>query len=51
MSSSAREAGLGIVPSIVTIAQAPRFLAKYFAPDAAGCAPYLSCGDGPETFI
>src|SRR5437016_4261549 len=42
MNSSVREAGLQIVPSISTIREAQRFLAKYFAPTRLIAAPFLS---------
>jgi threonine dehydratase len=51
MSSSAREAGLGIVPSIVTIREAQRFLAKYFAPTRLVAAPYLSAATGRNVYL
>jgi threonine dehydratase len=51
MSSSAREAGLGIVPSIATIREAQRFLAKYFAPTRLVAAPYLSAATGRNVYL
>jgi len=51
MSSSAREAGLGIVPSIATIREAQRFLAKYFAPTRLVAAPYLSAAAGTNVYL
>src|SRR5260221_14278366 len=51
MSSSAREAGLGIVPSIATIREAQRFLAKYFARTRLVAAPYLSAATGRNVYL
>src|SRR5258708_1953940 len=51
MSSSAREAGLGIVPSIATIREAQRFLATYFAPTRLVAAPYLSAAAGTNVYL
>src|SRR3981081_2207081 len=51
MSSSAREAGPGIVPSIATIREAQRFLAKYFAPTRLVAAPYLSAAAGTNVYL
>ena len=51
MSSSAREAGPGIVPSIATIREAQRFLAKYFAPTRLVAAPYLSAAAGTNIYL
>src|ERR1700687_1269393 len=51
MSSSAREAGLGFVPSIPTIREAQRFLAKYFAPTRLVAAPYLSAAAGTNVYL
>ena len=51
MSSSAREAGLGIVPSIATIREAQRFLAKYFARTRLVAAPYLSAAAGTNVYL
>src|SRR5229473_7726084 len=51
MSSSAREAGLGIVPSIATIREAQRFLAKYFAPTRLVAAPFLSQAAGKNVYL
>src|SRR4030081_3071959 len=51
MSSSAREAGPGIVPSIATIREAQRFLAKYFAPTRLVAAPYLSATAGKSVYL
>src|SRR5258707_8449017 len=51
MSSSAREAGLGIVPSIATIREAQRFLATYFAPTRLVATPYLSAAAGTNVYL
>jgi len=51
MSSSAREAGLRIVPSIATIREAQRFLAKYFARTRLVAAPYLSAAAGTNVYL
>src|SRR5258708_17426660 len=51
MSSSAREAGLRIVPSIATIREAQRFLATYFAPTRLVAAPYLSAAAGTNVYL
>jgi threonine dehydratase len=51
MSSSAREAGLRIVPSIATIREAQRFLAKYFARTRLVAAPYLSAATGRSVYL
>src|ERR1700687_1890512 len=51
MSSSAREAELRIVPSIATIREAQRFLAKYFAETRLVAAPYLSAAAGTNVYL
>src|ERR1700694_2974198 len=51
MSSSAREAELRIVPSIATIREAQRFLAKYFAPTRLVAAPYLRAAAGTNVYL
>jgi threonine dehydratase len=51
MNSSASEARLGIVPSISTIREAQRFLAKYFAPTRLIPAPFLSHAAGKSVYL
>src|SRR5258708_24148372 len=51
MSSSAREAGLRSVPSIATIREAQRFLAKYFTPTRLIPAPFLSQAAGKNVYL
>jgi threonine dehydratase len=51
MSSPAGEAGLQIVPSISTIREAQRFLAKYSAPTRLIAAPYLSQTTGRNVYL
>src|SRR5712692_3820279 len=51
MSSSAREAGLRSVPSIATIREAQRFLAKYFTPTRLIPAPFLSQTTGKNVYL
>src|ERR1700682_1965149 len=51
MSSSAREAGLRIVPSIATVREAQRFLPKYFARTRLVAAPYLSAATGRSVYL
>ncbi len=51
MSSSAREAGLRIVPSIETIREAQEFLAKYFARTRLIPAPFLSQATGKNVYL
>jgi threonine dehydratase len=51
MNSSAGEARLQIVPSILTIREAHRFLAKYFAPTRLIAAPFLSQTTGRNVYL
>jgi threonine dehydratase len=51
MSASAGEAGLQISPSIFTIREAQRFLAKYFAPTRLVAAPFLSAAAGRNVYL
>jgi threonine dehydratase len=51
MNSSAREAGLQIVPSISTIREARKFLARYFAPTRLILAPFLSQTAGKLVYL
>src|SRR5205807_317764 len=51
MSSSVGEAGLQIVPSISTIREAQRFLAKYFVPTRLIAAPFLSAAAGRSVYL
>jgi threonine dehydratase len=51
MNSSAGEARLEIVPSISTIREAQRFLAKYFAPTRLVEAPFLSHAAGKKVYL
>src|SRR5260370_34771854 len=51
MNSSAREAGLQIVPSISTIREALKFLARYFAPTWLIPAPFLSQTAGKLVYL
>jgi threonine dehydratase len=51
MNSSAGEARLQIVPSILTIREAHRFLAKYFARTRLIAAPFLSQTTGRNVYL
>jgi len=51
MNTSASEARLQIVPSISTIREAQRFLAKYFAPTRLIHAPFLSQATGKDVYL
>jgi threonine dehydratase len=51
MNSSASEAGLQIVPSLSTIREAQRFLAKYFAPTRLIGAPFLGQKTGKNVYL
>src|SRR5258708_1498648 len=51
MNSSASEAGLQIVPSISTIREARKFLARYFAPTRLIPAPFLSQTAGQLVYL
>jgi len=51
MNTSASEARLQIVPSISTIREAQRFLAKYFAPTRLIRAPFLSQATGKGVYL
>jgi threonine dehydratase len=51
MSSSAREAGQQITPTISTIREAQEFLAKYFAPTRLIAAPHLSAAAGKNVYL
>jgi threonine dehydratase len=51
MSSSASEAKSEIVPSIATIREAQRFLAKYFASTRLIAAPFLSKATGKNVYL
>jgi threonine dehydratase len=51
MNSSAGEAGPQIIPSIATIREAQKFLAKYFAPTRMIAAPFLSQATGKKVFL
>jgi threonine dehydratase len=51
MNSSASEADLQIVPSISTIREAQKFLAKYFAPTRLIAAPFLSQRTGRNVYL
>src|SRR5204863_9690453 len=51
MSSSVGEAGRQIVPSISTIREAQRFLAKYFVPTRLIAAPFLSAAAGRSVYL
>jgi threonine dehydratase len=51
MNSSASGADLQIVPSISTIREAQRFLAKYFAPTRLIAAPFLSQTAGRSVYL
>ncbi len=51
MNTSASEARLQIVPSISTIREAQRFLAKYFAPTRLIHAPFLSQATGKGVYL
>jgi threonine dehydratase len=51
MNSGASEAGLQIVPSISTIRETQRFLAKHFAPTRLIAAPFLSQSTGKNVFL
>jgi threonine dehydratase len=51
MKSFGSEAGLQIVPSISTIREAQRFLAKYFAPTRLIAAPFLSQATGKNVYL
>jgi threonine dehydratase len=51
MNSSASEARLQIVPSISTIREAQRFLAKYFMPTRLIAAPFLSQKTGKNVYL
>lgn len=51
MNSSASGARLQIVPSISTIREAQRFLAKYFAPTRLIPAPFLSRTTGKNVYL
>jgi threonine dehydratase len=51
MNTSARGAGLQIVPSISTIREAQSFLAKYFAPTRLIGAPFLGQATGKNVYL
>src|SRR5712664_4349190 len=51
MNSSASEAGLQIVPSISTIREARKFLARYFAPTRLIPAPFLKQTTGRNVYL
>src|SRR5260370_35665930 len=51
MNSSASEARLQIVPSISTIREARKFLARYFAPTRLIPAPFLSQTAGKLVYL
>jgi threonine dehydratase len=51
MNSSAGEASLQIIPSISTIREARKFLAKYFAPTRLIAAPFLSQTTGRKVYL
>src|SRR5712664_160356 len=51
MNSSASEAGLQIVPSISTIRETRKFLARYFAPTRLIPAPFLSQTAGKHAYL
>jgi threonine dehydratase len=51
MNSSAGEASLQIIPSISTIREAQKFLAKYFAPTRLIAAPFLSQATGVKVYL
>jgi threonine dehydratase len=51
VNSSASGAGLQIVPSISTIREAQKFLAKYFAPTRLIEAPFLSQATGKGVYL
>ena len=51
MSSSTGQADLQIQPSITTIREARRFLAKYFAPTRLVAAPFLSQTTGRSVYL
>ncbi len=51
MNSSASEARLEIVPSLSTIREAQKFLAKYFAPTRLIHAPFLSKATGKGVYL
>ena len=46
-----QEAGLSIVPSILTIREAQKFLAKYFAPTRLIHAPFISQVTGKSVYL
>jgi len=46
-----QETGLSIVPNILTIREAQRFLAKYFAPTRLIAAPFLSQVTGNSVYL
>ncbi len=46
-----QKAGVSIVPSIATIREAQRFLAKYFAPTRLVAAPFLSQKTGKNVYL
>ena len=51
MNSSAGEAGLQIVPTLSTIREVQKFLAKYFAPTRLVAAPFLSQTTGRNVYL